>query len=87
MEQIPITHGEKKVIERLRKLPPQQIDEIIQFMDFIASRRRGETAVGRSQTHDLRRTILDLRGRGRGEQLVKKLLQSRQDDLRYDEGR
>ena len=83
MEQILNTHNEQKLIERLRRLPPQQLDEVIQFIDFVAERCREKTAAGK--VHDLRRSILDLRGQGRGEQLVKKLLRSRREDQRHDE--
>ena len=83
MEQILNTHNEQKLIERLRGLPPHQLDQVIQFIDFIAERRREKKAA--NKVHDFRRSILDLRGRGRGEQLVKKLLRSRREDQRHDE--
>jgi len=83
MEQVLNTHNEQKLIKRLRGLPPQQLNEVIQFIDFIVERRREETAAGKD--HDLKRSILDLRGRGRGEQLVKKLLRARREDQRHDE--
>ena len=83
MEQVLNTYNEQKLIKRLRGLPPQQLNEVIQFIDFIVERRREETAAGKA--HDLKRSILDLRGRGRGEQLVKNLLLSRREDQRHDE--
>ena len=75
-------HTEQKIIERLRRLPPQQLDEVIQFIDFIAKRRREKVA---RKVDDVRTSILSLRGRGKGEQLVEKLLRSRQEDQRHDE--
>ncbi len=83
MEQVLNTHNEQKLIKRLRSLPSQQLDEVIQFIDFIVERRREESAT--DKVHDVKRSILDLRGRGKGEQLVKKLLQSRREDQRHDE--
>lgn len=76
-------HTEQKIIERLRRLPPQQLDEVIQFIDFILERRGSSTAV--SETVDLKRSILALRGRGKGERLTERLLQSRREDQRRDE--
>ena len=83
MEQLRNTHNEQKLIKRLRNLPPQQLDEVIQFIDSIIEKRRKETTTGK--VHDLKRSILHLRGRGRGEQLVQKLLRSRREDQRHDE--
>ena len=83
METVLNMHNEQKLIKRLRDLPPQQVNEVIQFIDFIVERRREEPAAGKA--HDLKRSILDLRGRGRGKQLVKKLLRSRREDQRHDE--
>jgi hypothetical protein len=76
-------HSEQKIIERLRRLPPQQLDEVIQFIDFIVERRRRNAAD--FSADDLKGPILALRGRGKGEQLVERLLQSRREDQRYDE--
>jgi hypothetical protein len=73
----------KKVIETLRRLPPQQLEEVIQFIDFIAGRRGSSATI--SEASDLDRTIMALRGRGKGERLVEKLLQSRRGDQRRDE--
>ena len=83
MGQILSTDNEKRIIERLRRLPPQQLDEVIQFIDFVAERCREKTATDRVE--DVRHSILDLRGRGKGEELVKKLLRSRREDQRHDE--
>jgi len=70
-------------MERLRKLPPQQLDEVMQFIDFIAERQRGK--VSACKIVDVKRSILDLRGRGRGEHLVERLLRSRREDKEIDE--
>ena len=83
MGQILDEHREQKIIERLRRLPPQQLDEVIQFIDSIAERRRSSTPA--TELADLKRPIFELRGRGKGEQLVERLLQSRREDRRYDE--
>ena len=83
MGRILSTHTEKKIIELLRRLPPQQLEEVIQFIDFIAERRGRSTAP--SETSDPKRSIMALRGRGKGERLVERLLQSRQEDQRRDD--
>ena len=83
MEQVLNKHTEQKIIERLKMLPPQQLDEVIQFIDFIAERCRMNATD--SMVDDLKLPILALRGRGKGEQLVDRLLQSRREDQRYDE--
>jgi len=83
MEQVLNKHTEQKIIERLKMLPPQQLDEVIQFIDFIAERRQMNATD--STIGDLKRPILALRGRGKGEQLVDRLLQSRREDQKYDE--
>ncbi len=83
MEQVLNKHTEQKIIERLKMLPPQQLDEVIRFIDSIAERRRINSPG--SPVDDLKRPILALRGRGKGEQLVDRLLRSRREDQKYDE--
>lgn len=73
-------HIEQRIIERLRKLPPQQLDEVIRFIDSIKELPQGQ--VDNSNSDVARKSILNLRGRGKGEQLTKRLLQSRCDDLK-----
>lgn len=83
MGQVLNRHTEQKIIKRLKGLPPQQLDEVIKFIDSIVERRQKNTLV--SVADDMRRSIIALRGRGKGEQLVERLLQSRREDKRYDE--
>jgi hypothetical protein len=83
MGQILNKHIEQKIIERLRRLPPQQLDEVIQFIDFIVEWRRSSTNAYTAD--DLTGPILALRGRGKGERLVERLLESRREDQRYNE--
>lgn len=75
-------HTEQEIMERLRQLPPQQLDEVIRFIDSIVGRPQGK--VDASIDDDMRRSILKLRGRGKGEQLIKRLLQSRREDRALD---
>jgi len=82
MGQTLTTETEQKIMERLKRLPPQQLDEVIQFIDNIAE---GERESPICQTDELKRSVVALRGRGKGENLVKRLLQSRREDLRADE--
>ena len=83
MEQQSNIHAEQKIIERLRRLPPQQLHEVVQFIDFVAERGRVKILTGKIE--NVRNCILDLRGRGKGEELVKKLIQSRREDQGHDE--
>lgn len=83
MEQQSNIDTEQKVIEKLRGLPPQQLDEILQFIDFVSQQRREKAASPKAD--DLKASILSLRGRGKGEHLVDKLLRSRREDQRHDE--
>jgi hypothetical protein len=82
MGQTITTETEQMIIERLKKLPPRQLDEVIRYIDNIAERERDGYL---NNTDELRRSILALRGRGKGENLVKRLLQSRREDLRADD--
>jgi len=83
MEQHSNIHAEQEIIERLRKLPPQQLDEVIQFIDFVAERRK--VMMDFPKVDNVKASILLLRGRGRGEQLVENLLRSRREDQIHDE--
>ena len=75
-------HTEQKIIERLKRLPPQQLDEVIRFIDSITE--VSNTPVDDEKKAGISDSILNLRGRGKGEQLVKKLLLSRREDIKLD---
>lgn len=77
------THTEHKIIERLKKLPSRQLEEVIQFIDFIMEKRNKKTTICKAD--DVKRSILNLRGRGKGEHLVERLLRSRREDRKIDE--
>lgn len=79
------TNTERKIIERLKILHPQQLDEVIQFIDLVVRRDHRKTTVGGPD--DVRRSIMDLRGRGKGEHLVERLIRSRREDNKLDERR
>jgi len=83
MKQHSNIHAEQEIIERLRKLPPQQLSEVIQFIDFVADRRKVMADFPKGD--DVKASILSLRGRGRGEKLVENLLRSRREDQMHDE--
>jgi len=83
MEQVSRANAEQRIIQRLRRLPPQQLDEVIQFIDFIAERRHKDGLI--CESDEIKRSIQILRGRGKGERLVERLLQSRRDDQRQDD--
>jgi len=74
---------EQEVIEKLKSLPPQKIDEIIQFIDFLSQKERSVTPP--NESHDFKTILFSLRGRGRGENLVSRLVQSRREDQLADE--
>lgn len=75
-------HTEQKIIERLKKLPPKQLDKVIRFIDSITE--LSDTQVDDEKKVDITKSIRNLRGRGKGEQLVNKLLKSRREDLKLD---
>ena len=83
MEQELDAQAEERILKRLKNLPPQQLNEVIQFIDFIAERQQGKASV--FKLDDMERSIRDLRGRGKGEHLVEKLLRSRREDKEIDE--
>lgn len=83
MGQVLNTDAEQRIMERLRRLPPQQLDEVIQFIDFIAERRQDDGLI--CESGEIKRSIQILRGRGKGERLVERLLQSRRDNQRQDD--
>ena len=83
MEQELNAATEQKVIEKLKCLPPRKIDEVIQFIDFVA--RKEQDITPSEKTDDFKTVIPSLRGRGRGERLVSRLLRSRREDQIADE--
>ncbi len=83
MEQVSRASVEQRIIQRLRRLSQQQLDEVIQFFDFIAERRNKDGQI--CESDEIKRSIQILRGRGKGERLVERLLQSRRDDQRQDD--
>ncbi|EFK96840.1 hypothetical protein LDC_1147 [sediment metagenome] len=75
-------YTEQNIIEKLKKLPPQQIDEVIRFIDSITEITQGKVIA--PHDNEVKNSIQNLRGRGKGEHLVKRLLQSRHEDKRLD---
>lgn len=69
---------EKKIIQRLKTLPPQKIEEVADFIDLMIE--QGNKEKTRCQADQVKHSILELRGRGKGEYLTKRLLQSRRED-------
>jgi len=78
-------HTEQKVIEKLRLLDPQQIPEVYDFIDVLVKKRRKKRELISPEAMNQKDPIQALRGRGKGEQLVERLLQSRRDDRHRDE--
>ena len=78
-------HNEQKDIEKLKLLDPQQIPEVYDFIDFLVEKRRKKRELISPEAMNQKDPIQALRGRGKGEQLVERLLQSRRDDRHRDE--
>jgi hypothetical protein len=77
------TYNEQKIIETLKKLPPQQLEEVIHFIELMVE--RGHKKMTLCKTDEVKFSILELRGRGKGEHLVERLLHSRREDNALDE--
>jgi len=83
MGQILSTRAERRIMERLRRLPPQQLEEVIRFIDSVVERPQENTTV--CEPVNCKHSIQALRGRGKGERLVVRLLESRREDREHDE--
>ena len=80
-------HTEQKIIEKLKLLDYRQIPEVFNFIDSLAEKRTKRQDLILPEDRDRKDPIQALRGRGKGERLVEKLLQSRQKDRNRDERR
>lgn len=80
-------HTEQKIIEKLKLLDYRQIPEVFNFIDSLAEKRRKRQELILPENRDRKDPIQALRGRGKGERLVEKLLQSRRKDRNRDERR
>ncbi len=80
-------HTEQKIIEKLKLLDYRQIPEVFNFIDSLAEKRRKRQELILPEDRDRKDPIQVLRGRGKGERLVEKLLQSRRKDRNHDERR
>ena len=78
-------HAEQRIIDRLRRLTPRQLDEVIHFIDAVVERNQKIAATPDSNGEDVKGYIKTLRGRGKGEHLLERLLQSRLEDRMRDE--
>jgi len=78
-------HTEQKVIEKLKLLDPEQIPEVYNFIERLAEKERKKPKLVSTTARDQKDPIQALRGRGKGERLVERLLQSRREDRNRDE--
>ncbi len=78
-------HAEQRIIDRLRRLTPRQLEEVIRFIDSVVERNEKVFAPSDFNGDDVKDYIKGLRGRGKGEHLVERLLQSRLEDRMRDE--
>ena len=80
-------HTEQKVIEKLKLLDPEQIPEVYDFIERLAEKGRKKQEPVSPTARNQKDPIHALRGRGKGERLVERLLQSRREDRNRDERR
>ncbi len=74
----------KKIVEKLNHVPEDDLSEVMNFLEFLAWKAQQTPAppVKSSSTAEVLRA---LRGRGKGERLVERLLAARQADQTIDE--
>lgn len=74
----------EQIVEVLDDVPDANLPEVIHFLEFLAWKARQEHAARPEALADAD-LLQALRGRGKGERLVERLLQSRRTDLALDE--
>ena len=69
---------EEKIIERLRKLPPQHLDKVLNFIDYILEQIQNQEAAADGDAGS--RPIPESNRRYKGEELVKRLRELSRED-------
>ena len=72
------------IIEVLDDVPDASLPEVVHFLEFLAWKARRAHAARPAPVANVD-LLQALRGRGKGERLVERLLQSRRADLALDE--
>lgn len=74
----------KKIVEKLNHLPDEDLSEVMDFLEFLAWKAQ-QTQVVHVKSGSTAEALRMLRGRGKGEKLVERLLKARQVDQAIDE--
>jgi predicted glycosyltransferase len=76
----------KKIVEKLNHVPEDDLSEVMDFLEFLTWKAQQMPAppMKSSSTAEV---LSALRGRGKGERLVERLLAARQADQEIDERR
>jgi flagellar motor switch protein FliG len=74
----------KKIVEQLNHVPEDDLSEVMDFLEFLAWKAQ-QTQVSHMKSSSTAEVLSALRGRGKGEQLVERLLAARQADRKIDE--
>lgn len=76
----------KKIVEKLNHVPEDDLSEVMDFLEFLAWKAQ-QTQVAHVKSSSTADAISALRGRGKGEKLVERLLEARQADQAIDKQR
>jgi len=74
----------KKIVEKLNHMPEDDLSEVMDFLEFLAWRAQ-QPPVPQMKSSSTAEVLRALRGRGKGERLVERLLAARQTDQTIDE--
>ena len=74
----------KKIVEKLNHVPEADLSEVMDFLEFLAWKAQ-QTQAAPMKSSSTAEVLSALRGRGKGEQLVERLLEARQLDRKIDE--
>jgi len=74
----------KKIVEKLDHVPDKDLSEVMDFLEFLAWKAQ-QTQPVHAKSASTAEVLRMLRGRGKGEKLVERLLEARQADRTIDE--
>jgi hypothetical protein len=74
----------EQIVEKLDKVPDAQLPEVMDFLEFLTWKARQPQTPPPESTSTID-PLHALRGRGKGERLVERLLHSRQADRALDQ--
>jgi hypothetical protein len=67
----------EQIVEKLEEVPEAELSELMDFLEFLTWKAQ-QTPISKTHPVSAANAIRALRGHGQGEQLVQRLLQSRQ---------